>query len=366
MAYQNVGTPRFYIDIPQFVQQTGLSPITKPYVNLNPGQQYTVIAYDPAVSDGLNDTRVLDDIAAPLNQLIGENGYVAFLGHNFKSCDVEILIQEGTNDYQGISRDDADSQVNYGTGTHCNPDYDGFSIATCSFANFDQTGGSSARTIQLRFESGVYGENDLPTPYNGLDVQLSSFSFGVTYTMPHSPDLSLTMTREMNGVKRIRTKGGADLVNHKYIKPAMWGDAGAWELYEGTSNHALSRSGRRVWDLSFSYLQDSDVFAPTHTQNVEIFDTLDGGYNVTTDYFYSTTIDANVWNQNKRFLAHDDFYTQVIHKTNGGQLPFIFQPDGSNNNPDGFAICKFDMKEFKFEQVANGVYNMKLKIREVW
>ena len=58
--------------------------------------------------------------------------------------------------------------------------------------------------------------------------------------------------------------------------------------------------------------------------------------------------------------------SEVIRKTNGGQLPFIFQPDKDNNNPDQFAIAKFDMKSFKFEQVANGVYNVKLKIREVW
>jgi hypothetical protein len=56
----------------------------------------------------------------------------------------------------------------------------------------------------------------------------------------------------------------------------------------------------------------------------------------------------------------------VVRKTNGGQLPFIFQPDGSNNNPDQFAICKFDQNSFQFKQVANGVYNVKLKIREVW
>ena len=65
-------------------------------------------------------------------------------------------------------------------------------------------------------------------------------------------------------------------------------------------------------------------------------------------------------------LSDYNFFSQVIHKTNGGQLPFIFQPDSSYANPDGFAICKLDMKEFKFEQVANGVYNIKLKIREVW
>jgi hypothetical protein len=66
----------------------------------------------------------------------------------------------------------------------------------------------------------------------------------------------------------------------------------------------------------------------------------------------------------ENLLTDDNFYSQVIHKTNGGQLPFIFQPNQADNTV--FAICKFDMKEFKFEQVANGVYNMKLKIREVW
>jgi len=203
--------------------------------------------------------------------------------------------------------------------------------------------------MQLRFESGVWDENDLPTPYNGLDVQLSSFSFGVTYTMPHSPDLSLTLTREYGGIKTIETKGGASLSNAFYTKPPKWGDAGAWELYSGTpTNQALSRSGRRVWDLSFSYLQDSDVFP----------DLSNIGWEGTYDYDYEAS--------GNTLLDDDNFYSQVIHKTNGGQLPFIFQPDKDNNNPDQFAICKFDMKEFKFEQVANGVYNVKLKIREVW
>ena len=174
--------------------------------------------------------------------------------------------------------------------------------------------------------------------------------------MPHSPDLSLTMTREMDGGKRMRTKGGSDLVNHKYIKPAMWGDAGAWELYEGVSSlQKLSRSGRRSWDLSFSYLQDSDIFPDVSSLRNHETISPDG---VTWDDSMSPT--------DNTILNEDTFYSQVIHKTNGGQLPFIFQPDNSNNNIDQFAICKFDMNSFEFEQVANGIYNIKLKIREVW
>ena len=65
-------------------------------------------------------------------------------------------------------------------------------------------------------------------------------------------------------------------------------------------------------------------------------------------------------------LNDNTFYSQVIHKTNGGQLPFIFQPDKDNNNPDQFAICKLDMDSFQFERVTKNIYNIKLKIREVW
>ena len=65
----------------------------------------------------------------------------------------------------------------------------------------------------------------------------------------------------------------------------------------------------------------------------------------------------------KTILTDDNFYSQVIHKTNGGQLPFIFQPNKDDNT--NFAIAKID-SGFTFEQVANGVYNVKMTIREVW
>ena len=65
-------------------------------------------------------------------------------------------------------------------------------------------------------------------------------------------------------------------------------------------------------------------------------------------------------------LEGTDFFSQVINKTMGGHLPFIFQADKSNNSPDQFAIARFDMNSFSYDQVANNVYNVKLKIREVW
>ncbi len=130
----------------------------------------------------------------------------------------------------------------------------------------------------------------------------------------------------------------------------------------------LSRSGRRVWDLSFSYLQDSDMFSATEqlpkaTGWTPIFDT--DGYLEGT-HWHTNNVEERFFGQDLNLLESNNFYSQVIHKTNGGQLPFIFQPDKDNNNPDQFAIAKLDMNSFQFEQVAKNIYNIKLKIREVW
>ena len=343
MAYQNVGTPRFFIDNLLWLNSLGLGmPQYLDYnvFDLNPSKTITQSSLE---SSGHYWFQFMTT-----QNLYGLN-YIAILNHNMANThdfNIEIRHTDGTyGEYPMGTRISSDVDINgaWNGGTY--PTYNGFSIMMSNT------------------------KCDITTPHDRLMFynhrpestwEVGCFSLGTTYEMPHSPDLKLTMTREMDGVKRIRTKGGADLVNYKYTKPSSWGDAGAWELYTGTPpSHTLARSGRRVWDLSFSYLQDSDVFAPTEHQGANILDT--DGYVLGTDWS-----SPNYWSPNMRFLAHDDFYSQVIHKTNGGQLPFIFQPDKDNNNPDGFAIAKLDMKSFKFSQVANGVYNVKLKIREVW
>jgi hypothetical protein len=140
------------------------------------------------------------------------------------------------------------------------------------------------------------------------------------------------MTREYGGIKTIETKGGASLSNSFYTNPPKWGSKEAWQL----GNKSFKVGGRRTWDLSFSYISDSDLFPENPTES-------DGALVDLTET--------------------PDFLSEVVKKTNGGQLPFIFQPDKTNHQ---FAIAKLDQSSFKFEQVANGVYNIKLKIREVW
>ena len=65
-------------------------------------------------------------------------------------------------------------------------------------------------------------------------------------------------------------------------------------------------------------------------------------------------------------FTDDSFMAQVWNKTLGGALPFIFQPDSNNDNPDQFCIAKFDMDTLNIKQVAFKTYNIAVKIREVW
>ena len=335
MAYQNVGTPRFYINIPEWYNVTGAVPLP---VNNADSSGYSkkllTLPIEMSIRHDINFTVDGSNDGDLLPVYVAKKGFIAVLGHNFASTNkYHRIYMGGTADVNHV---DLQNVINSPLGSSSPPTYDGFSIST--FEGDDNVG-------KFWMSGG--------TPYPSM----GSVVIGNYYDLPHSPDINITMTREMDGAKRIRTKGGADLVDHRYTKPAMWGNAGAWELYSGTpANQELSRSGRRIWDLSFSYLQDSDLFpmlsslAPYESWNA------DGSDN------YS---DGDDWYNSNMLLDSDNFFSQVIHKTNGGQLPFIFQPDNSNNNADSFAICKFD-SGFKFNQVANGVYNVKMKIREVW
>ena len=358
MAYQNVGTPRFYVNVFEWLISKGLLTSTGSF---HIETYFTTSASNPlfhTLYDGVNDVQMLPSFGnIPYNSVMGDKSFIAFLGHNFSSADVKLVIQEGAPDYSAPHN--IDLLVN-GAWFPSTVSYDGFSIQTFDISHWQQTNIPN----RIRFESGTWEYED-ENPYSGLGgIKIGSIVLGSYYDMPHSPDLSLTMEREYGGIKTIETKGGASLSNSFYNGNPKWGSLGAWELSSGTtSSQALSRSGRRVWNLSFSYLDDGDVFG---SNQLLLTQREAEGYEpvYTTEGYSGELIGTEAFQQN--LLTHDNFFSQVIHKTNGGQLPFIFQPDGSNNNPDQFAICKFDQNSFKFKQVANGVYNVNLKIREVW
>ena len=119
------------------------------------------------------------------------------------------------------------------------------------------------------------------------------------------------------------------------------------------------RRGRRVWSMNFKYLSQEDLFASNYMSNTYM--ETDSGYD-------SADLDTDA-DGNEVFYynldSDDSFHAQVLNKIGNGQR-FIFQPDNTNNNPDQFAICQLDQDSLDIKQVANGVYDISLKIREVW
>jgi len=345
---QNVGTPRFYVDTISWLQAIGVMSATNSGLNPTDGQERTW----EAGTDGIN--------FYPMNwqgtkiPKWAKLNYWATLGHNFKNVNhIPHFHKDDDDDFmcRPYHREIINAGGATGSSDWIKPDNDGFTITEMVEGNeFSPLGNDKDIKNQFLWSNDTTGlsNSDIALPFTG---RIGAVSIGEFYDMPHSPDLNLKLTYEYDGVKTIQTKGGATLSNATYTKPADWGDGGAWQLGSDESGNPISnlRSGRRVWDLSFSYLSDTDLMPV-----VAATTNLGAGYTEGTPTSDDTLLEGT------------DFFSRVINRTMGGHLPFIFQADNSNNSPDQFAIARFDMNSFSYDQVANNVYNVKLKIREVW
>ena len=354
MGYQNVKTPRFYIDHLQYIRAIGkgVPASGEDIFRLNPS---SFSANKPA-NAGVNywDFGALgftaEEASGIPNVNYGKLNYLAILGHNLADC-MEGSLDVGFRD-----------NVDYSS----NADFKFSSLNPVEVANYE-----SDSTIHLDgFSIATFDDTD----FNGLNLwfeidnttaenKISSLSLGRYYNMPVSPDLSLSMSHEYGGISKTKSVSGSTYTNANWSKPPKWGDLEAWELprpYHGTFNPdnedwfygGYRYSGRRSWDLSFSYISDTDIEPRNYiglTTGGEIND--------------------------------DNWFQNVLYYTMGGHLPFIFCPDPSIVYLAGygysspfqvpprvpeFAICRFDMNSFKREQVANNVYNIKVKIVESW
>ena len=328
MPYQQVSTPRFFINTIEYLDSVGA-------IDGGIDNIYRTLPVDVNLYDS-------NFLVPPGSGKLGysEKHFGAILGHEFGSVDTS---EEASPFYHNTGQAiHTLSGVEFIANSSYPIEHSGFSIGLFNLHEWDR--------VNIGGQEG--------TQYN-----IGSIIIGTYYDMPHSPDLKLTMSREYGGTKTIETRGGASLSNSMWTKPPSWGNAGAWELYKGTAtNQELSRSGRRVWDLSFSYLDDGDLFGANESLAFDTFKNEIADGKPPTSAFDDDDLTGNEFNTN--ILTDYNFYSQVIHKTNGGQLPFIFQPDVNDNT--NFAICKFDQGSFKFDQVANGFYSCKIRIREAW
>ena len=199
-------------------------------------------------------------------------------------------------------------------------------------------------------------------------VRVGSIVFASYYDIPQSPDLSLTLGWKYEGFDEQTKYTGSSTSNMMWSKPPKWGRMGPWELgkpaewiyeeglvYPNATSVEFYKSGRRTWDLQFSYLDEKDFWG----SNQMLEKHLETPAGLDADDIENGSFKYNI-------ITDNNFFSQVWNRTLGGILPFIFQPDRNNFNPDQFAICRFKENSIKVEQSAYGVYDISLTIEETW
>lgn len=400
----NVGTPRIYVNLHSWAKAMGLIHDTEPYFTnsnvlsgefwegswqgktddiraifengANPVKAKTIYGVE---TENHGTMSVITQYKTALSQLMEGNCYLAFLNHNLASEGARLTQEivsgldaytsdSGSEDYSGTFTftGGVNAEAVTGeavTGHKFKALYDGFSIAHLNYSG--EAHNRVYPTFGINAGDGMAG---------GEEIKMGGFAFGNYYDFPHSPDLNLTMSIENDGITTQQTKGGATLTNALYTSAPKWGDLGAWELGEGSFASTLgARGGRRVWNLTFSYLSDKNVL-PINALGNTVFDienasnytanTLDDDGQIVTLNDYTEGADSDYFNSN--ILDGEDFFSAVWNKTMGGHLPFLFQQDKNNSNPDQFAICRFDMNSLNIKAVAYNTYTISLKIRECW
>ena len=354
---QNVGTPRFYVDLIQYgltigeinVDEFGLDGIDDSGGTRLWGQSKQDLAqlfYLNPTKRGVEVSRnYLTNTSSIFSIPTGSPhlamNYVMILGHNLAISPTSFNIKQVTFE-NGYYETTGGVQIESGYINHTAsavPSYNGWSLIKVRRA--------PAETDYLELTlTPMDSDNEV------IDdtVRINTISMGQFYDMPHSPDLQLTMTREFDGIKHVTTKGGALLSNINYAHSSNWlrEPWGLQEWWSSIDDTLDRRPGRRVWNLKFSYIDHSDVMP-----DMELINNLGlGSQQEMVNYD----------------LYHTDntFFSQFMKNTLGGNLRFVFQPDKDNMKPDGFAICILDQKGISIKQVAHQVYDISLKIMEVW
>ena len=375
MAYQNVGTPRFYVDQIQYLKSVGFN-FSEWYsdkgYNSNPASEDSFAMYDypdlftlePGIQKTISMDKELGSIAFDfptgygLNpNLTGDNigRYIAVLNHNIATQQEGLWIYTNWQRYiAGYSGYGVQEDGILNSEYELTP-FDGSTIIEFNKTAQNFNPPNNVTKFARIAVAGYDSNSDLK------EINIGALSWGVYYDMPHSPELDVTMTIENDGYDSITTAGGAHLNNIRYDGAPMWERVDGTQVPPWTVGEPTTigrRRGRRVWSMNFKYLSEIDLFASNYMSN---------DYTENSDGYDSTDLHQVDGNDTFYYNLDDDdsFHAQVLNKIGNGQR-FIFQPDNTNNNPDQFAICQLDQDSLEIKQVANSVYDISLKIKEVW
>ena len=370
---KQVKTPRFYVDMVTFLHATGQ--LGWDSTSKGGAELLYMNCANPFVREDNTVTQVIFEIGNQLENTSKTSfpiNFMALLNHNlaFDIGPTPRARTESGSKHLSESQYDRQNVINSefvaGEGLPIiQPQYNGTSIFTFSDTNGLQDYWTS---FDLVWQNSDWN--------NQINHQLGSMVVGKYFDCPNSPDLNLTMSRRFDGIKRQRTVGGKTLANIYYDGPTEWtmnntdGTTYKYPPFElsptisidddtdtiernnnfnQVAKSGLGRKGLRSWKLTFSYISESDMWIDHEVSNNIISDSLDPNDDAPSP------------------MLSDNSFNFVWNCTLGGTLPFIFQPDNSEDgrNPDRFAICNFRENSLSVQQIAFNTYKVSMTIDEI-
>ena len=374
MSYQQLKKPKFYIDMMSFFHAVGHTD----YFKSVSGQLGTgPDGFTHTLKGVTEDLLYLNPINLLTHNMLNTNDLFVKYSHNdwsaggtahlFPKFDIDfyallnhnfgkIQINVGYKDFYGAS-------IYFGS--DLNFDYD-MSINNNYDVPFDFNGFSLGK-LENRLMVDHIGEFFIEMKMEGVDVNtnilqryLGSFMLGHIWSPPHNPHLKATIRRKFDGIKSKKTQAGYTRSDISYIGSELWAGRNPfeqWNYEDGFEPDILNmiiedekansgQRGRRSWKLTWDNINDTDMFGELEQSNNIL-----------------NIVDTNI---NNPFLENDTFISKVWTPTLGGSLPFMFQIDDSNMNPDQFVIARFKKHSLKLTSKAPNLYSFSVDIEEIY
>ena len=335
MSYNRILTPQFFINTPTWLFSRGLATsewekIAGTYngspndIELMDGNVANRVSFDTSGNTGTHIVFQMD------LALIGSMpiDYVAILNHNLSTANGRIRVAYNTSAFSGAGQGTSvanmasvvngtvDSDGGAGSDNVADPPYDGSTIIT-----FDEVTDKRYWAIEIEDDSA----------FSGTDLEMGLIQLGEAYTMPHSPDLAVKRSFSQDGVAVMESAGGKRYANARWLRGSTSTNSQFGQPFRVPYASYLRRpSGRQLLDMQFSYINDTDLL----TSDLE-------------DITSGDTTIGDVW-----------------MKTGGELYPFIFTPDSTSTTSGDYLWARFGQNSLDMTQVANDVWNIKMRIEE--
>lgn len=228
--------------------------------------------------------------------------------------------------------------------------------------NWNQTNDKYFQAIK------VYLNSENGFVHNEDSFNIGWIGVGQYMDFPQNANLSMNIKYNYDGIRSKNSISGRTITNISYCKPPNWGNYPRWtHISSGTLNaggtiddnwvnrydmRSVSATGRRQWDLTWSFLDKTDTFPKTNEGNMF-------ASNMETQRQFDVNSDLAIHG----ITAKPSIIGTMMTLTLGGQIPFLLQMD---NTQQDFALVKIDQKGISIQQAAPQLYTIKLKLTEVW